>query len=290
MSADLAAAPPAPGRPLEIEEWTNRRIVHPLSKALVDRLEPTGISPNQVSVLGAVMAACSGLSYLALPWPLVAFAGLGFGVLWHVFDGADGQLARRTGRASPNGELVDGICDHAGQLALYLCLAISLSRQIGPLAFLLALGAGLSRAAQANAYETCRRNYRRWVYGASWIRQTLGSVDSKTGAGLARLYLAVSEKVSADDHALESAMAETTAGPKAARARAIYQVHMQPVVKRASLLSANWRTLAVFLSVLAGSPLWYLLWELVALNLALIVLPAAERRAGRRVIAELTHL
>jgi phosphatidylglycerophosphate synthase len=283
-------AAPAPGRPLEIEEWSNRRLVHPLSRLLVDRLEPTPVTPNQVSVMGAVMAACSGLAYWLGAWPAGAFAGLAFGLAWHVFDGADGQLARRTGRASPNGELVDGICDHAGQLALYLCLALALSRQVGAWAFALALGAGLSRAAQANAYETCRRNYRRWVYGAGWIRQTLGAVDSKAGAGLARLYLAVSETVSADDRALEAAMAEATSGPKADAARALYRAEMQPVVKRAGLLSANWRTLAVFLSLLGGSPLWYLLWELVVLNLALVALPMAERRAGRRVIEGLTHL
>src|SRR5665647_1552446 len=134
MTSLAAPAPPpsapAPGRPLEIEEWTNRRIVHVLSRMLVDRLEPTGVSPNMVSVLGAAMAAAAGASFLLLPWPAAAFAGLVFGVAWHVFDGADGQLARRTGRASPNGELVDGICDHVGQTAVYLSLAIVLSRSL----------------------------------------------------------------------------------------------------------------------------------------------------------------
>jgi phosphatidylglycerophosphate synthase len=33
---------------------------------------------------------------------------------WHVLDGADGDLARMTGRASPQGELFDGICDYVG--------------------------------------------------------------------------------------------------------------------------------------------------------------------------------
>lgn len=287
MTAQSSTASPAPGRPLEIEEWTNRGIVHPLSKRLVDWLEPTGISPNMVSVLGAVMAACSGLSFVVYGWPYAPFVGFFFGVAWHVFDGADGQLARRTGRASPNGEVVDGLCDYAGQIAVYLALAVVLSRQIGGWAFLLALAAGLSRAAQANAYETCRRNYRRWVYGAAWIRQTLGSVDNKAGAGLARLYLAISEKVSADDHAVEVAMAQATSGPREAEARGLYRSIMLPLVKRASLLSANWRTVAVFLSMLVGSPIWYLLWELVALNIAMVLLVAAERRAAARIVAGL---
>ncbi len=242
-----------------------------------------------VSVLGAVMAACSGVALAVYPWPYAAFVGLLFGVAWHVFDGADGQLARRTGRASPNGEVVDGLCDYAGQVAVYLALAVVLGRQIGGWAFLLALGAGLSRAAQANAYETCRRNYRRWVHGAAWIRQTLGSVDSKAGAGLARIYLASSDKVSADDHAVEAAMERATSGPREVEARALYRSVMLPLVKRASVLSANWRTVAVFLSMLAGSPLWYLLWEIVALNLVMLLVIAGERRAGARIVEGLAH-
>ena len=83
-------------------------------------------------------------------------------------------------------------------------------------------------------------------------------------------------------------MAEATCGPREAEARALYRSVMQPLVKRASLLSANWRTVAVFFSMLAGSPLWYLLWELVALNIAMVLLVAAERRAAARVVAELT--
>jgi hypothetical protein len=72
------------------------------------------------------------------------------------------------------------------------------------------------------------------------------------------------------------------------RARALYREAMQPVVKRASLLSANWRTLAAFLSMLAGSPLWYLLWELLGLNVALLLLQGSERRAAARLVKALS--
>ena len=298
----LAAAPPtapspAPGRPLEIEEWTNRYVVHPLSRRLVDVLEPTGITPNAVSVLGVVMAAAAGAAYYDLSWPAAALVGFVLHVAWHVFDGADGQLARRTGKASPYGELVDGVCDHLGQLFIYVAFALLLSRTLGVWAFALAAGAGVSRAAQASAYETCRRNYRRWVYGAGWIRQTLDSVEagpgrwSGAGAALGRIYLAVSGLVSADDRAVETAMTALTAqpGPSADVARQTYRAHIQPVVKRASLLSANWRTCAAFVSMLAGGPLWYLLWELMGLNLAMLLLVGAERRANARLLAALAN-
>jgi hypothetical protein len=39
--------------------------------------------------------------------------------------------------------------------------------------------------------------------------------------------------------------------------------------------------------MLAGSPLWYLLWEIVGLNLVLAAVVAAEARANRRLAAAL---
>ena len=294
-----AASTPAPGRPIEIEEWSNLRLIHPTSRALVAILIPTGISPNAVSALGAVMAAFAAASFVLLPRPASALVGLVFLFGWHVFDGADGDLARRTGRASTNGELVDGLCDHLGQAAIYLAFALMLSDSLGIWAYVLPIASGGSRAVQASAYEGCRRNYRRWVYGARWIRHTLTAPDVAAGTGLERLkvrlglaYVAVSGLVSADDRALEAAMGKAAAGDPetAAAARQVYRQRMLPLVKRASVLSANYRSLAAFLSVLVGYPLAFVLYELVALNLALVWLVAAEGRANRDVVQTLAGL
>ena len=45
----------------------------------------------------------------------------------HVVDGADGDLARLTGRSSPIGEMVDGLCDYLSHIVLYLVLGWWLS-------------------------------------------------------------------------------------------------------------------------------------------------------------------
>ena len=294
LDAPTPTASAAPGRPVEIEEWTNRRLVHPLSRALVDRLIPTGISPNAVSVLGALAAVAAGVAFVLLPAPASAMTGFALMVLWHVLDGADGDLARRTGRASPNGEIVDGICDHAGQAAIYVAFAILLQPRFGLAAWALAAGAGLSRAIQANAYERCRRNYRRWVYGTPWIRQTLAGVEAaartpadRIKAALGALYVKVSSVLGADDRRLERAMGEQVAGPRAEAARDAYRAHMLPLVKFASVLSANWRTCAAFLSVLAGQPVYFIVYELVAMNAVLLLVLQAEQAGTRRLVETL---
>lgn len=277
----------AHARPLEIEEPLNRYFIHPISRALAQALIPTGISPNAVSVLSVVMMAAACACYLLLPWPVAAFAGLVFHVGWHVFDGADGELARRTGKSSPIGEIVDGVCDHVSHLILYLTLGWLAAERFGAWTWGVTIVSAGSRALQAVCYETARRSYRRWVYGLNWIRQDLEKADRKAegagriGVALAGVYLKMSELVRADDHEIETAMTRLMrqGGPIAAKARGLYQAQGRGLVKRASWLSTNWETVGVFLSLLAGSPLYFLLFQAVVLNLVMASCVLGQKRA-----------
>ena len=270
-----ASLPLAPGRPREIEAASNLYLVHPASRAIVDILARTPVTPNQVSVASVFTSAAAAMSYVALPWPWNAFAGVTFQFVWHVLDGADGDLARRTGRASPVGELVDGVCDHVSQGLIYIAFAIMVQRSLGPLAWGVAVAAAASHFLQANAYETGRKAYRRFVYGAPWMRQT-GAGERGPGAWLARFYLGVSSWFSPGEAGVERAMdaAASRTG------RAIYRETFAPIVKASGILGSNMRTIACFLAVLAMRPLWFFLFELIALNAALLILAAWRTHAN----------
>jgi phosphatidylglycerophosphate synthase len=267
--ADLSR--PAPGRPLEVESPTNRWLVHPVSRALVDRLIHTSVTPNQVSMFSVVVAAAGAFCYWRLDWPLAALAGLPFWFAWHVLDGADGDLARRTGRASTIGELVDGICDHLSQVLLYVALALVLQRAIGPWAWAWASAAGASHFIQSNAYETGRKTYRRWVYGATWMRQDFAGGNLIQRA-LGGVYLGVSRLASPGEAQIEATLTPIlkAGGAPAAAARKAYLERLAPVVKGGGVLGGNSRTIAAFLSMAAGNPLWFFLYEIVVLNAVLV--------------------
>ena len=49
-------------RTSEIEEPTNRYVVHPISRALVTRFARWGVSPNAVSVVGLGLGAAAALA------------------------------------------------------------------------------------------------------------------------------------------------------------------------------------------------------------------------------------
>jgi phosphatidylglycerophosphate synthase len=279
-----ADAPKAPGRPPEIEAASNRLFIHPVSRAIAGALARTPVTPNQVSAASVVASAGAAGCYLMLAWPWNALGGLAFQWFWHVLDGADGDLARRTGRASPVGELVDGVCDHASMVLVYVALALLAQRTIGGWAWVLAWSAGAAHFIQANAYETGRKAYRHFVYGADWMRQT-GAGEGRANAALAGLYIGLSKLLSPGEAEAEQAMAR--AGSAGA---ARYRERFAPIVKASGVLSSNTRTLAAFAAVLIRWPQGFFVFELTALNLALVVFAVWRARANARLAGSLAPI
>ena len=267
--------------------------VHPSSRALVTRLIPTLVTPNQISLASILAAAAAGASFIWLSRVPGALVGLGCLFVWHVLDGADGDLARRTGRASASGELIDGLCDHVSQGLIYIALAIVLQRTLTawPVALGLAFAAAMSHAIQANAYESGRKTYRHWVYGAAWMRQRPDF--SRSWAGLAnRVYLAAANTLGPGEDQVEAAMARIGARGETglAQARGLYRAKQVTLVKWSGLLGSTSRSVAVVASLLAGSPLWFFLYEIVVLNVALAVFVIWRGRANREVARRLGGL
>jgi hypothetical protein len=281
----LTAVEAQGGKPQEIELWSNRVLIHPLSRRVAVLLAPTPVTPNAVSCMGVAASAAGAFCYVGLPWPAAAAAGFLCQFAWHVLDGADGELARRTGRSSPSGEVVDGVCDYLAQIVLYGALALILRRTLGAWAWALALASGVARAVQANSYESRRRTYQFWGYGRGWLRQSLGEGTREAPRGwlgaLGRLYLAVSDRVTLGDPRLDAAMRRRLdqSGPAAERARALYRDVQVRAIVAAAPLASNPRTMAIGASMLAGSPLYFFLFEIFALTGVLLWSLRVQARA-----------
>jgi hypothetical protein len=54
------------------------------------------------------------------------------------------------------------------------------------------------------------------------------------------------------------------------------------LVRRSAILGGNARTIAAFLSMLAGGPLWFFIYEIVLLNLTLAVVVILRSRRNRQ--------
>ncbi len=282
--------PPQVARTHEIEEFSNLYVVHPISRALVSVLARWGVHPNMVSITGMVLGALAAWSYFHYQrWE---FAVLGFVLMfgWHVMDGADGQLARLTGKTSEIGKALDGLCDHASFTLVYIAIATTLTFEQSGLIWIPAVLAGVSHIAQSTAYEFQRQSYDYWVHGKDTARVvSSGEIrkDMNRKQGVARAfarldltYVTVQETFSAHDPDLFSSLEELRRTDTAtfARVRDLYRSINMPAVKRWSILSSNYRTLAIFLTAIAGFPAVYFWLEISVLNVALVLLVSMQKK------------
>jgi hypothetical protein len=287
---------PAPRRP-EMDDWLNARIFHPLAGRLARMLAATPATPNSVSVAGGLLIVAAAILYTALSWPASVLLGFLAHALWHVFDGADGDLARLTGKASPIGELIDGICDYVGHIVLYVFLAAFLDDWIGGWAWFVASLAGASRILQSNHAESGRRTYLWRVYGVEWLKHSYEKDRGemrRTGlvAALAepfaRAYVRLASAASPLSAGIDALLAQASRSPAAEeRARRICREEGRVPLKLQTALGPNLRTVALGLAMAAGSPLWFFLLEVTGFNLLMLWSLARQRRADRRIVQRL---
>jgi len=288
-----------PARAREMQDALNHYIYHPLAWQLARALAATPLTPNIVSVFGGLLVVAGGLVYWSTSGPWWALAGMVLHLSWHVVDGADGDLARITGKTSPLGELVDGICDYVSHIVLYVLLAFVLTRTLGPgWAWFWTLSAGASHIVQANHVEVQRRFYQYWTYGVPWLHNSSGA-DTKlfresggigwllrvVVSGYLRLAAGMSPNALRIDAAVTRAMQNDPV--MLARIRAEVQREQRPLLSLLRYLGPNPRAVLLGFSMIAGSPLWYFIYLSVALNLLLALSVRLHDAAAGRVVARL---
>ncbi|MEQ8510339.1 MAG: CDP-alcohol phosphatidyltransferase family protein [Rhodospirillaceae bacterium] len=275
-------------RKLDIEEATNRLFIHRISMALIPFFIHLGITPNTVSIMGALSGVTAAWFYFEYQSTLACILGFVCMIGWHIFDGADGQLARQTGQVSAAGFVIDGVCDYVTFVCVYVALGIALSTSFGNEVWFAVFGAGACHAVQAAAFEMQREFYIRWtreggvVARAQVLESKADALNQPGIAGLvARGYKAVQEPFRPIPCALERELivehTEQVASGSVSRA---YRAHFRSLVLKWSILSANNRTLGIFIFCLLGAPLAYFMYEIIVLNLVLFWLLKSNRSAA----------
>jgi len=285
-----------PVRPRELQDPLNLYLYHPLAWRLARRLATTPVTPNMVSLFGALLVIAAGIAYTRLAWPLAAALGMALHMIWHVVDGADGDLARLTGRSGPHGELVDGLCDYLSHVALYLLLGTMLAGEGHALggwrSWVLVVFAGISHAVQANHVEVQRRQYQWWVYGTPWLRNSSGLASSGAGRGWAGVlvsgYLRLASGMTPEALRIDAAV---QAGQNSAARLELIATAVRAEAPRllllCKILGPNPRAVILGLSMFCGTPAWYLFYQSLVLNALLVFSVAFHNAAARRIVARI---
>jgi len=272
-------------RTTEIEEITNLYFIHPLASRLVPIFAQLHVTPNAVSIVGLLFGILSAFAYFRY-WDLrFAICGFALMIAWHIMDGADGQLARYTQSYSYFGKMLDGIADNVTFAAVYAAIAVAASRLHGNWVYALIAISAVFHAIQSASYETERQEYDYLGWGKKPQEPPPRNSDAPdqigTG-GIRRLldflhrlfYFGLSFPTAGTNRKYRETMAEALATDpgRAVRVRQLYRETLAPQIRSWSVLSANYRTLGIFIAALFKVPEYYFGFEIVGFSVVLAVL------------------
>jgi hypothetical protein len=281
-------------RPSDIEEITNALFIHPISSRVALLLRDLHVSANAASILGMMFGLTAGVAYFHYRDWRSAAAGFALMIAWHIMDGADGQLARLTHSQSELGRVLDGICDYVTFAAVYTALALRLSAQFGNFVWPLAVAAGICHAIQAGAYEAQRQEYEYWGCGRASKNILKPATENPAPAKrqwrpfdwiYQKVQFAAIGATLAFHRVLERRRTDLGAEQLQRRYREIFA----PSVRRWSLMSANYRTIGIFLCAIFKVPLAYFFIEIVGFSLVMALLTYQQRPLRTMMLRSLNH-
>ena len=250
-------------RPDEIEPLSNRLLIHRVARLLLPRAIAIGLHPNLVSAAGLSFGLLAALAYTNWRDWRWATVGLLLMLCWHIMDGLDGKLARATGKCSALGRLLDGVADYSTFVAVNLALAFT--HPAPALAVSVAIGSGICHALQSQFYEGERATYiRRRDGNFAAIERTVA------GGAVERLYNRCEAMLGNRTRRIDRLLAAAPAAGQAA-ILARWRPSAARVLRAMSPLSANGRTLAIWIAALAGDPMLYWIWEIGPLTLLALI-------------------
>ncbi|MDR1525926.1 MAG: CDP-alcohol phosphatidyltransferase family protein [Tannerella sp.] len=268
----------------ETEEWFDLIFYRPAGYRWALFFKKRNVSPNTVTILSILLGAASGVMfYFADLWLNVIGMIL---LIWaNTYDSADGQLARMTGRYSRTGRILDGAAGDFWFVSIYAGICLRIFPAWGFWIWLLAAVTGYFHSRQAAMADYLRNFHLLFVKGKkgsefddySILAERLNSITWKNNC-IEKFYLTfyASYTKSQEDRTPElqklKAVMKERFGDNDIPAcfGEEFRLQSRPMMKYTNILSFNTRSFALFISLFAGLPWIYFIFELTVLNILLI--------------------
>jgi phosphatidylglycerophosphate synthase len=262
----------------EIEEIADVYFFRPFGMIFALAARALHLSPTAVTIIGTVIGAIGGA---LLAWPERAVAGFLLIMLYGVLDSSDGQLARMTGQSTDFGRMLDGAGGYVVHVAAYLAIIVSaLARGRGWDIVLLAVASGLANIVHAQLYDYHRTTYVTIAIKGEPTRAMVG----RPHTGIVGIYETMQRALSGRHPEVERVVAarHTSNGHVPPADRLGYRACFYWPVRGWNLMGDNTRFYAIGVCAWLGHVEWFLLFELLPMNVALVAMWWWQARADRR--------
>lgn len=294
---------------LDTEEHIDLYFYRPIGYAWACLAKKLGVTPNAITIASIFLGIGAGIAfYYNNLW--INVAGMLLLVWANSFDSADGQLARMTKQYSPIGRILDGVSGDLWFFTIYLCICLR-ENVTSPfftahpwLIWLIAATAGVCHAKQAAMADYYRQFHLYFLKGEQGseldstddLRAKLrqlpwkGNLWRKIVLNFYSNYTANQEVTSPSMQTLRRQLREDFPdGIYPDSFRHTFRRLSLPLMKYTNILSFNWRCIALFVSLFAGMPWLYFIFELTVLNILLVYMILQHEKICRKLTAELRH-
>ncbi|MCM1109789.1 MAG: CDP-alcohol phosphatidyltransferase family protein [Clostridium sp.] len=292
---------------MDTEEHIDLAFYRPIGYAWACLARRLGVTPNAITIASIFLGIAAGVCfYYSNIW--ITLAGMVLLVWANSFDSADGQLARMTHQYSRLGRILDGLSGDLWFATIYvaICLRENVTSEFFSahhwVIWTVAVVTGLCHAKQAAMADYYRQFHLYFLKGeegselecAEALKQKLASLSWSRNFWQ-KLTLTVYTNYTVSQEATAPAMQRLRRelrrrfpdGRIPQSFRDEFRRRSLPLMKYTNILSFNWRTIALFVSLLAMMPWLYFAFELSVLNILLIYMIVRHEHICRTMIKEL---
>lgn len=292
----------------DTEEHIDLAFYRPIGYAWACLAARLGVTPNAITIASIFLGIGAGVAfYFNNLW--INILGIVLLVWANSFDSADGQLARMTKQYSRLGRILDGLAGDFWFVTIYVAICL---REVVTSPFfmdhhwviwVMAVAAGICHGKQAAMADYYRQFHLYFLKGEdgselesaddlkaklaqmSWKKQPLQKLV---------MYFYTNYTVNQESHTpamqelrreLKERYGTASAIPQAFRDR--FRKLSLPLMKYTNILSFNWRSITLFISILIRMPWLYFAAELIIFNSLLVYMAIRHERMCRELTREL---
>ena len=277
---------------LDTEEFIDIHFYRPIGYRWALLFKRLNVSPNSVTVASIFIGIAAGICFYFQSLA-INIVGMLLLVWANMYDSADGQLARMTGKKSALGRILDGTAGDLWFISIYAAICLRLTPEgWGIWIWLLAATTGFFHSKQAAMADYYRNIHLLFLKGKSGselshspqLKENFKKMKWRDGF-IYKLFEAFYINYTVGQEAwtprfqeMMNIIREKYDGQAPEWFRTAFRAKSLPLMKYTNMLSFNTRVIALFVSLFINMPWLYFLFEITVLNAMLLYMIRRHER------------
>ena len=283
----------------DTEEWLDIHFTRPLGFLWARFFNAFNVHPNVVTILSIILGVAAGVCFYFDDLRITVI-GILLLVWANLYDSADGQLARMTGKKTRWGRILDGFAGDVWFFTIYAAISLRLMPQWGAWIWLLCAFAGFichgKQCALADYYRNIHLYFLKGESGSELDNSAKLTAEfnsltwSKDFSW--KLFLFFYRNYTRSQEQLTPSFQKFKKQLDVKYGRAIpkdirdeFRAGSLPLMKWANISTFNTRAIVLYISLLVGQPWIYPVFEVTVMNCILFYMRAKHEALCRRMMA-----